>query len=225
MHFFLTSKSIPIIADINTLLPSVTIKTFPIERKLMQELYRRLGPQKAITGDEITVICFGRARNTVHASMYLVNSETWGIESRKYSSVPHICNDGSTRGCVVASHLIALSAAYKVKAPDTKLNVVTRNQDTARLIRAWQVGDTPPPAWYHPEDTDHSWLTGLAAAIAMNPDKIHVTVVPLERIKGGTQAWATLLRFEDQSYTVNDAGRERSINKIVVPELTSWRAS
>lgn len=191
----------------------------------MQELYRRLGPESEIVGEEANVVCFGRARNTVHASMYLVNGKTWGIESRQFPSVPHICNSGSMRGCVVFSHLLALSNAYQVKAPDTRLNVVTLSQDTARLVRTWRAGDTTLPDWYCPDGTDNAWLNDLALKLATYPKLIRISVAPVDRIKGGTQAWNALQRFEDLSYTAQDRQRQTKIDKVVVPQLTSWQSS
>lgn len=153
----------------------------------MRPIFRK-GPMRAIAGLAVPVLCTGRANKGMHAGVYVVNAQTWGLEGRIYNNGPHVCRTEAVRGCATAMQLRAVAEVLSVATPGTTLDLRVTSSDATNQLLRWQGGDLTPPQWYH--GAKDSFLTDLAHLVSNYPEVFTVKTANLEAAPLGPPARA-----------------------------------
>jgi|GEM_PF-4474501 len=156
----------------------------------------RTGPVTVIAGQNVPVLITSRAPKSAHAGVLVVSPQTWALDGRQMSSVPHICRAVNQRGCVAASQLRMLEMALDWATKNTLLSVQMNNDIAVALVTAWLSGDTRLPSWYTPQEED-DFIPTLMNKVSARLRTLTVKTITLEDVPNGTVAKALARRMTE----------------------------
>lgn len=152
----------------------------------MRKLYGKAGPVERIPKGPVRILCHSRAPGRIHAGAYIVNGNIWRVDSTMYPPRPHTCHPGE-RGCVPATQLRALYAAFLTASHGTTFTIHMTSHEAVLLVRQWQAGNLTPPAWFKQTGPNGAWLYKLSKVVAFNPTAMTVKTVDLAQARWGKQ--------------------------------------
>jgi len=168
------------------------------------------------TGGRVPVLCLGKGSGRAHVGAYLVNSDTWGVDVRKYNVGFHPCyNSGGW--CTIASVLRAVALAVKNTAKGSTLAIGVTNAEVTRLVREWRSDATNLPVWC--KGAGNEDIKQLAAKTVTSPNLFTIrTTTTVGTLEGhvGRQLLKLLLtaaRGEDEEM--------KTTLKVNVPLVTA----